>query len=333
MLSEPTIFESASDDPTPLHAAHRPGRSVDAELVLAAIDRMEAALRSERVTLDRLHAELVAMAQAIAQAKIAVQSGAVKPGAADGSAGLDVAALLDQLQQRVDMVLEIGARLRRHRSPADDQDGTGLPNRDARTEIVETPPAADEPPAGAAAVATPPPEPPTPPLPPGPDQVPTVTGVVSRLGRAGEEPAEDPGSSEDDIGRSGAPSVAALEAMVLALSALDATGDTEATPFANGFTPAPEAARAAPTPGKPAPPANEPLAIFTRMESLPIPPQETGEAVVFAPRPPEPVPETPAKTSTVAEPAPGGAAAPAVRRDPLARLNAMSAEEKIALFS
>ena len=79
----------------------RSGRSIDAELVLAAVDRMEAAIGRERSTVDRLHAEVAALQQIIARAKIAAQRDAVKPDAKVEGA-FDVAALLDELEHRID---------------------------------------------------------------------------------------------------------------------------------------------------------------------------------------------------------------------------------------
>jgi hypothetical protein len=302
MSNEPKLSELLSEpapgDPPPRTS----GRSVDAELVLAAIDRMEAAMRSERVTLDCLHAELAAMAKAIAQAKIAVQPGAVKPGAADGGAALDVAALLDELQHRVDVMLEIGGRFSRGRAPADDQVVAAPPGRDAPEEIVEPPPAVDKP------------------LPqPDVEGVPTVSGVVSRLGRAGGEPAADASLSGDGAGRP--PSAAILEAMVLALSALDPVGD--------GETETPAAAPAAAPAAVPAvTPAAEPFANGFAPAS-----EETGTTVSFAPWPPESVPIPFDSAEPHPGPRPDEAAPSAMRPDPLARLKAMSAEERIALFS
>jgi len=303
MSNEPKLSELLSE-PAPGDPPRTSGRSVDAELVLAAIDRMEAAMRSERVTLDCLHAELAAMAKAIAQAKIAVQPGAVKPGAADGSAALDVAALLDELQHRVDVMLEIGGRFSRGRAPADDQVVAAPPGRDTPEEIVEPPPAVDK-------------------LLPQPDVegVPTVSGVVSQLGRTGGEPAGDTSSSGDDAGRNAPPSAAILEAMVLALSALDAVGDGETETPAAAPTAAPAAAPAVTA-------AAEPFANgFARAS------EETGTAVSFAPWPPESAPIPFDSAEPHPGPRPDEAALSALRPDPLARLKAMSAEERIALFS
>lgn len=369
MLSEPTTVEPAPGQPAPRTS----GRSVDAELVLAAVDRMEAAIGRGRGTLDRLHAELAAMAQTIAQAKIAMQPGAVKPGAADGGALLDVAALLDELEHRVDAMLEIGGHVR----PKEPPQARGL----ALAELLR----------------------------PGPQ--------VDGIPEAGYPVAAQSASAP------------MLEAMVLALSALDVVNQqaAEPRPAEEASRPAEEAAQEAAqeaTPevaparqeparavaGRtPAPaaasilPENELLTSFTRMEAFPIPPPETGTAVIFEPRQPGPAansapleavaplfadtPKPAVKTAieatadsdpddllfepqldadldlaaflleplpaqsgaarvppgaapaspTPASPAkPGrsdGAASSTARPDPLAPLNAMSAAEKIALFS
>jgi hypothetical protein len=325
MSNEPLPSEPTASEPAPPAS----GRSVDAELVLAAIDRMEAALRRERVALDRLYAELAAMAQTIAQAKIAVQPGAVKPDAQ--GAAIEVAALLDELEHRVDAMLEVGGRFSRE-----------------KTEAVH-------------------------------------------------RPAETSG------GEGSAPGPVILEAMVLALSALEAVNLPKTAARDVEEAPPEEPAQAAeqpaltPKPSAAILPENELMSSFARMEAFPIPPRETGTAVIFEPRqrdpapivsvqsqpgpvaqisieqaadgdladflfdPPshgsadpanaepaddsdpasfllESLPQPPAAAPALPTPPSGppksaGAAPAAARADPLAPLNAMTAAEKIALFS
>ena len=272
MHSEPAIIE-----PTPGEPAPRPsGRSVDAELVLAAIDRMEAAIARDRVALDHLHAGLAAMAQTIAQAKIAMQLVAVKPDAAPGAASLDVAVLLDELEHRVDAMLEIGTRRGRENAPAEEP--------------------------------------------------------------ASAEPA-DPDRDASDV--------AVLEAMVLALSALDVVNqpgtDDHEGPAAETGPPS----ALTPAPSGPITPESDLLGSFARMEAFPIPQPDIGTAVIFSPRMTKPTtkiapPEVDLAAASAAPPDPGTAPTPTAsdaaarsdtHPDPLAALKSMSAAEKIALFS
>jgi len=250
----------------------------DAELVLTALSRMVAAIRGERATLDRLLDALGEMAGAIAQAKTAMQPRAAGPAGAD----IDVAALLDELEHRVDGMLDIvngGA-------PAADRD-------------------AGEPPQAGDASA--------PGVGPGEDdRVPTVSGVVSRLGRGQDAPAADgdtdaaPNGTEDaDV-----PSVSMLEAMVEALNAsVPATApDTGSAPqAAEAAPPAGEApaealeaslAMAAPLSflGDPIVPESELLAGFAALAAMPIPPPEVGAVVIFT------SPAAPAAAAETAEP-------------------------------
>jgi hypothetical protein len=263
MPSEPAASEPAPGDP----ASRVPGRSVDAALALAAIDRMDAAIQHERATLDRLHTELKALAQTIARAKIAVRAGAVKVDALTGSARLDVAGLLDELEHRVDAMLEIGNHSGRNRAPAQDHAPLDRPAAERAT---------DEPAKPRPHIA--------------PDRVPTVSEVVSRLGREDDhqddEPRKSAGAPAPQVGRTDA---SMLEAMVQALSALDAENHGSAAP-----APAPAPPPVPPRPKKPVIPENE---------------------------------LTPAPAPTSKEPLSDK------RPDPLAPLNAMSAAEKLALFS
>jgi hypothetical protein len=250
--SGPASGESAR--PTP--------RNLDAELVLAAVARMEATIGRGRGTLDRLCAELAALAQTIARTKIAMRSGGVKSGGTPA-----VAALLDEIEHRVDAMLEIGGRPRAQDAPARDQSAPVPPAPDART--VETP----EPSVRVA-----------------PARVPTVSDVVWRLGRADEQPRE--GAEAPRIAAA-ARDVFVMDAMVQALSALDAGTSRGA---------------AAPA-GKPEPKSN--------------PASRAGNPVM----PDNELRSAPARTPAT------GHAPPGPRPDPLAPLHAMSAAEKIALFS
>jgi hypothetical protein len=314
MSNEPMLGEPVTIEPAPSHPAPRTsGRSVDAELVLAAIDRMEAAIGRERATLDRLRVELAAMAQTIAQAKIAVQPRAVKPDAAAGDAPLDVAALLDELEHRVDAMLEIGGR--RTLEPAPEQHSLVKPHvAEAPAGEVLQPRLPAEWPAAAGHTVT---AASPPPAPAEPDRVPTVSDVVSRLGRASHAAREESDSPAADTGTSAATNVSMLEAMVLALSALDVVDRREAeAPVAEAAA----AAREHQSPETEAPDAVAMAASRARLpevDLVPPAPQSLGLSAVAgaAPDPADHV---------------AGSVLPA---DPLAPVNAMSAEEKIALFS
>jgi hypothetical protein len=244
---------------------------------------MEAAIGRERATIDRLHAELAVMAQLIARAKITAQPGAVKP------ATLDIAALLDEFEQRVDVMLEIGGRSRRKDAPA--QDHARATARAAQAPAVAAP---------------------AQPSPPDPQGVPTVSGVVSRLARASDAPCSEAGSpAAAEAGRS---NVSIMEAMVQALSALDAENQ-RAIPAAASMP------QSEPKPRRPIMPDNELVIGRTPVKTVSIPSPETGMTAE-----PHPDPAASARNTS-------GQGQSAQRPDPLAPINALSAEEKIALFS
>jgi hypothetical protein len=266
MSNEPMPSEPTGEPATGQTQPQASGRSIDAELVRAAVDRMEAAIGRERSTLDRLRAELAALAEMIAEAKIAVHRRAVKP---DAAAALDVTALLDELEHRVDAMLELGGHSRK------------------QPMILDEPSSAE------------------------PDRVPTVSGVVSRLGRGGDEPIEETAQLAAEAGERDTSSASMLEAMVLALSALDVVNQP------TGQASAAEAAErpAAMPSAKPILPENELLTAVARSEGLPPPAPAAVPAPL--PEPPKPHDKPPA----------------AARPDPLAPLKAMTDAEKIALFS
>ena len=89
----------------PIASAPQPGEAppaefiADAELVLAALNRMEAAVHADRAALAKLRPALAELAVALGSAKRAVTLGAERP--------LDVAMLLDVLEHRVDAMIEI----------------------------------------------------------------------------------------------------------------------------------------------------------------------------------------------------------------------------------
>jgi hypothetical protein len=131
------------------------------------------------------------------------------------------------------------------------------------------------------------------------DHVPTVSDVVSRLGRGGEAAAEDRDAAQPRPGGDDVPSVSMLGALVEALNASISATEPMAgvEPAANaavgpdhGDAPAegarPAIADAFP-PTLPAPtvaraPEGDLLASFARMAAIPILAPETGTAVIFA---------------------------------------------------
>ena len=275
MSSELQSNEFRSNDSVAKESAARPAADTtasgefgaDAAQVLAALARMEAAIRGERTALGRLRGALGDMANAIARAKRAMQQSAFKPHARPVDEAFDPAALLDELEHRVDEMIELAGS-----SPS------------AGTEPAR--PASD-------------------------DQVPTVSGVVSRLGRS-----ENSGAAEHAPDATGVPTVTMLATMVQALSAAaEPSPETQTTPQAieAAATPVPAAealppiavaAQAVPAfAGDPMMPEADLLASIAELEALPILPPEVGAAVIFD-RTQAPEPEA------AAEPAAQAAAAP-----------------------
>jgi hypothetical protein len=235
---------------------------------------MEATIRNDRAAFLRLRAEAQAMVKAIADARAALQAWAIKPDAAPGGKAAELAALLLDLESRLnamqflmDFVCDGGADASAH-------------------EI---------------------------------DHVPTVSDVVSRLGRGGETAAEDralqPRPGADQV-----PSVSMLGALVEALAAtvvprepepVASTIDTAPQATAGSLEPLPPAAMemsmearkpaagietVQPPPSETAVPMTVPkedlLDSFARMEAVPIPAPDIGTAVIFASRT-EPANSTP----------------------------------------
>jgi hypothetical protein len=193
-------------------------------------------------------------------------------------------------------------------------------------------------------------------------QVPTVSGVVSQLGRGDEAPPE--------VAQRQGPTVSELTAMVQALSASVPAAPEAEPPQAEASATAEPATSAAALPAEPAAGAVAPPVEAVEAEPGPAPPPAEPEAddlaaFLFGPdlpamtgdwkaQAPGPTPALPtvdlvaSAQSTFREPAPATArpkasnptpAAPAEKRasspddDPLAPLNAMSEWERLALFS
>jgi hypothetical protein len=314
MATEPQHSENMSGAPSSSEPADV---SADAALILAALARMEAVVQGERAVLGSLRSALGDMAQALARAKAVADS--------------EIAAdMLDEFEHRIDAMLEIAGI----GAPAPET--AAVPDAEAKLAEPAPQPQAQttEPMAGAATES---------------DQVPTVSGVVLRLGpdEAAPERAMTDGPQPPDTATEKGPTVAMLTAMVEALSAsiqqpapeppvevaataaeADSAPPVLATPVLE-TTQTLEVAAAAPEPV--APPAEpEPvlrptdaaavqetalLASFEQMEARPFPPPDEGTAVIFTTRPepepqPEPAPEPPAPPEPCVAPEPEQAATP-----------------------
>lgn len=259
-------------------------------------------MRGERAAFARLHGELKALADAIAQARDHLQGALTESDAAMGGKGVALAALLDEMEQRVDTMRELADRHVRAGAP----DLVAAPPAEAVTAAragshgrTAGTAAADAPAHAAAA------------------RVPTVSDVVSRLGRSNEEalPAMDrdditPPRSAQDV-----PTVSMLEAMVEALTASAPAapadshdvGDADGDPAAFLFDPEPER-------------QSDPAQLSPKHE--PVPAATDGTP-----------PQSDAGAEKRQDKLQSEAAATAAPTDPLAPLKAMSEEEKIALFS
>jgi hypothetical protein len=186
--------------------------------------------------------------------------------AGPADAGIDLAALLDELEHRVDGMLDIvngGAPpAQRHAQPMPAAIQPSQAGDASRPDI-------------------------------GPmqgDRVPTVSGVVSRLGRGPDAAAADGATGAAAHGAEDAdvPTVSMLEAMVEALNAsVPATvPDAESTPQADE-APAQvvEASLGVAAPlsflGNLMVPESELLAGFAELVAMPIPPPEVGAVVIF----------------------------------------------------
>jgi hypothetical protein len=246
----PVSFESIKD---PL-AAEPPARadiSDDTALVLAAVIRMEAALRDERATLGRMRTALGEMAHAIARTK-ARAANAEPP---------DTGALLDEFEHLVDAMIEIAggtpvtaaapppsappseqewAAAEEPNAPELDSAEAGWPEPDMDSslepETIAVIPAAAAPAGPPETIAE-------------HDRVPTVSGVVLGLDPACDAPFD--ASQPADAANDGAPTVAMLKALVEALNASvpESTLEPEATEVAYASTETGSEPKATVTPG------------------------------------------------------------------------------------
>ena len=188
-------------EPAATDIGSRADVSADAALVLAAVMRMQEADRQTRETLERLRTGLAEMAAAIGRAKAKI---AVTDDSDAAAKAVDTAAMLDELEHRVDRMIEIAAG----------ESGDAAAVADTAQLAMEPPPPAGEAPtteaaAMAAAKAA------------NIDQVPTVSGVVSRLDPE-QETAEPAAPSARDMAIAAAaagPTVEMLKSLVEALNA------------------------------------------------------------------------------------------------------------------
>jgi hypothetical protein len=300
----------------------------DAELVLAALNRMETAVHADRLALARLRPALAELAVALGNAKRAVTLGAGRP--------LDVAMLLDELEHRVNATIEIAGA----------EPVPALSGSPPAPPIEEAAPHAEHGSAGA--------------------RVPTVSDVVSRLDRS-DDPRGDTAKVTSSVSDLEA-MVQALSAPTLDVGAAPNPAAFMPPPEAQA-PPALEAV--APTePSPPAPDAVETenawLAKVAELQAAPADPAPSEAAaqrdldiddlaeLLFEPTPELPVDIEPQTGPPQPSPTSGAAAAATVRstatqapepnenvsekrrgvaHGPLAPLQAMSPEERLALFS
>jgi hypothetical protein len=289
----------------------------DAELVLAALNRLETAVHADRSALARLRPALAELAVALGNAKRAVTLGAGRP--------LDVAILLDGLEHRVDAMIEIAG-------------GTPSPDPIA-------PPPAPRIEEAAPRVEDPPPQ----------ARVPTVSNVVLPLGR-GDDPRGDTAEVRPSVFEleammqalstptpDGSVAPSPTEPMPEAPADVESVAPTEPAPSA----PAAESVET----------EREWLARVAELDAAAqrYPDIDDLAELLFEPTPDLPAAAEPLTGPPKPSPAPGAAmaatATPAastqgsepnknvaekrrgVPHDPLAPLHAMSPEERLALFS
>ena len=230
--------------------------NLDAERMLAAVGRMESAVRGERDTLERLRAHLGEILNAIEGARAAADAAAASQ-----------TALLRSLEGCIKEMSEL----------------VGAVSLGGKPGSADAPPIAQPPPRPADEQAffeamrershvepVPAPEADDP-------RVPTVSDVVSQLGRAGDASTADEAASGNAATGGEVTTVAMLETMVEALAAsmpAAAPAEPEAMPEA-----------AASSRRDPIMPEVELLSSLARVEAMPLLPAEMGTAVIFAPKP------------------------------------------------
>lgn len=214
MPSEPIASRGMTGEPAANGTGSRADVGADAALVLAAVLRMQAADQEARDTLTRLRTGLGAIAETIDRAK-AQNAAAAAAGHEDLAKVVDIAALLDEFEHLVDRLIEVATG--RTDEPAAAPTAAELPQPAEPVSATDT-----------GAVAS---------LPVDADQVPTVSGVVSRLDP--EQPAEpaEAQAREPAFTHASAPSVEMLKSLVEALNASipDGTPEAEALAESPGY--------------------------------------------------------------------------------------------------
>lgn len=267
MPIEPKSSEMMPDEP----ALERPEDSVarvqvradvaaDAALILAALSRIEGAVRDERGIVDRLRGLLEDMAQAIARTKAAL---------ALASGTLDIGTLLDELDHRVDTMIEVADGRSGAAAAAPEQtvaEAGEVPTvsgvvfqlgADAVSADFDT----QEPPHLDA---------------PEEDAVTRLKEMVEALNAAAAEPVAEPQATAPDEAIETHETAAANEAappdeLAPAEQIIAATGANEE-----------RASAPAAIPGDGVIDESELLARFERMGAMPILPPEEGTAVIFS---------------------------------------------------
>lgn len=243
-MFDPDLFEDPGSLPLSRQAAGETG------VMFAAFARMQAAIRGEDGTRGRLRNDLRAMAQTLAEARHEIAAAMAAGVGLDHTTAAD--ALLEQLETRVGRMLGL----------ADATD----PPADSETHLS----IADEEPAHPDARARRQPEDLSP---AEPEEVPTVSRVVSDLGRAVDAHVSVPHDRLPVAPTVDAPAVARLASMVEALTA--------SPPPPERVAPAPQMHALPPAPIMP---EVDLLSNFARMEAIPFLPVEVGTAVIFQPR-------------------------------------------------
>ena len=272
MSNEPSSKRLLAQPP----ATPAAGPGSDTEKILAAFQRMEAASRGDPATLDRLQTELAELTEVVAAVRAAVL------------ADSDPSALLDDIEARASRMMALAEPSSAAEAVAAPLPDTGERPADEQAFLAamseETAPAPQA----------------------ESEHVPTVSEVVSHLGRAGE-----PGMShQPDPAASGgaATTVAMLEAMVEELTAAMPAPAPESQAPPDEPAPPPEvtppeaepatateeaaieeaaieaAATEAPARHEAMMPDLELLTNFARMETMPFLPSEVGTAVIFEAR-------------------------------------------------
>jgi hypothetical protein len=223
MPSEPIASRGMTGEPaadeTAAQVQAESNVDADAALVVAAVARMQAADHEARQTLARLRNGLSAMSEAIDRAK-AQNAAAAAAGHEDLAKVVDIAAMLDEFEHLVDGLVEV-ATGREDEAPAAPVD---IAHR--AIELVQSRQEAAAPDVEAVS-----------PSPVDLDQVPTVSGVVSRLDP--EQPLElaEAEAREPAFTYASAPSVEMLKSLVEALNASipDETPEAEALAETPGY--------------------------------------------------------------------------------------------------